>query len=56
MADRIGVISKEEIFLVEDKAELMRKLGKKQLSLQGPRAAAHHRDHRALFASHATVM
>jgi ABC-2 type transport system ATP-binding protein len=34
MADRIGVISKGAIILVEDKAELMRKLGKKQLSLQ----------------------
>jgi len=34
MADRIGVISNGEIILVEDKAELMRKLGKKQLSLQ----------------------
>jgi ABC-2 type transport system ATP-binding protein len=34
MADRIGVISKGEIILVEDKAELMRKLGKKQLVLQ----------------------
>ena len=34
MADRIGVISKGEIILVEDKAELMRKLGKKQLTLQ----------------------
>jgi len=34
MADRIGVISKGEIVLVEDKAELMRKLGKKQLTLQ----------------------
>jgi ABC-2 type transport system ATP-binding protein len=33
MADRIGVISKGEIILVEEKAELMRKLGKKQLSL-----------------------
>jgi ABC-2 type transport system ATP-binding protein len=33
MADRIGVISKGEIILVEDKAELMRKLGKKQLIL-----------------------
>jgi ABC-2 type transport system ATP-binding protein len=33
MADRIGVISKGEIVLVEDKAELMRKLGKKQLTL-----------------------
>lgn len=34
MADRIGVISKGEIILVEEKTELMRKLGKKQLSLQ----------------------
>lgn len=33
MADRIGVISKGEIILVEQKAELMRKLGKKQLVL-----------------------
>src|SRR4051794_40293203 len=34
MADRIGVISKGEIILVEGKTELMRKLGKKQLVLQ----------------------
>ncbi len=34
MADRIGVINKGEIILVEQKAELMRKLGKKQLWLQ----------------------
>lgn len=34
MADRIGVISKGEIILVEDKDVLMRKLGKKQLTLQ----------------------
>ena len=33
MADRIGVINKGEIILVEDKAELMRKLGRKQLVL-----------------------
>jgi ABC-2 type transport system ATP-binding protein len=33
MADRVGVISKGEIILVEDKAELMRKLGKKRLIL-----------------------
>ena len=33
MADRIGVISKGEILLVEDKAVLMQKLGKKQLTL-----------------------
>ena len=39
MADRIGVINKGEIILVEDKAELMRKLGKKQLTLQLQRAA-----------------
>jgi ABC-2 type transport system ATP-binding protein len=34
MADRIGVINKGEIILVENKAELMHKLGKKQLALQ----------------------
>jgi ABC-2 type transport system ATP-binding protein len=34
MADRIGVINNGEIILVEDKAELMHKLGKKQLILQ----------------------
>jgi ABC-2 type transport system ATP-binding protein len=34
MADRIGVINKGEIILVEDKAELMRKMGKKRLTLQ----------------------
>jgi ABC-2 type transport system ATP-binding protein len=34
MADRIGVISNAEIILVEDKAELMHKLGQKQLTLQ----------------------
>ena len=38
MADRVGVIRKGEIILVEDKDVLMRKLGKKQLilSLQAP--------------------
>jgi ABC-2 type transport system ATP-binding protein len=34
MADRIGVINKGEIILVEEKTALMRKLGKKQLTLQ----------------------
>ena len=33
MADRIGIISKGDIILVEDKAELMRKLSRKQLTL-----------------------
>lgn len=33
MADRVGVINHGEITLVEDKTELMRKLGKKQLTL-----------------------
>ncbi|HET9717739.1 MAG TPA: ABC transporter ATP-binding protein [Pseudolabrys sp.] len=33
MADRIGVINKGEIILVEEKQELMRKLGKKMLTL-----------------------
>jgi ABC-2 type transport system ATP-binding protein len=41
MADRIGVINKGELILVEDKAALMEKLGKRQLtlSLQSPLAA-----------------
>jgi ABC-2 type transport system ATP-binding protein len=34
MADRIGIIRKGELILVENKAELMRKLGRKQLTLQ----------------------
>jgi ABC-2 type transport system ATP-binding protein len=34
MADRIGVINKGELILIEDKAELMHKLGRKQLTLQ----------------------
>jgi len=34
MADRIGVINKGELILVEDKAVLMSKLGRKQLTLQ----------------------
>jgi ABC-2 type transport system ATP-binding protein len=34
MADRVGVINKGEIVIVEEKAELMRKLGRKQLTLQ----------------------
>src|SRR6187401_2310742 len=34
MADRVGVINKGELILVEDKAELMRKLGKKELKLE----------------------
>jgi ABC-2 type transport system ATP-binding protein len=34
MADRIGVINKGDIILVEDKAGLMQKLGKKRLTLQ----------------------
>ncbi len=34
MADRIGVIDKGELVLVEDKAVLMRKLGKKQLTVE----------------------
>jgi len=34
MADRIGVISKGELILVENKTDLMQKLGRKQLTLQ----------------------
>jgi ABC-2 type transport system ATP-binding protein len=33
MADRVGVIQKGQLILVEDKTTLMKKLGKKQLSL-----------------------
>jgi ABC-2 type transport system ATP-binding protein len=33
MADRVGVINKGEIVLVEEKAKLMQKLGRKQLKL-----------------------
>ena len=50
MADRVGVINKGEIILVENKAELMHKLGRKQLTLQlhdpltavPPELAGHH--------------
>jgi ABC-2 type transport system ATP-binding protein len=34
MADRVGVIRKGELILVEEKRELVRKLGRKQLALQ----------------------
>jgi len=34
MADRVGVINNGEIILVEDKAQLMQKLGKKQIRLE----------------------
>ena len=40
MADRIGVISKGEIILVEDKKALMQKLGTKQLTLHLQRPLA----------------
>jgi ABC-2 type transport system ATP-binding protein len=36
MADRVGVISKGELIVVEEKRTLMRKLGKKQLTLDLP--------------------
>ena len=50
MADRVGVINKGEIILVENKVELMMKLGRKQLTLQlhdpltavPPELAGHH--------------
>ena len=52
MADRVGVINKGEIVLVEEKAKLMQKLGRKQLKLHlqdkltviPPSLAAHHLD------------
>ena len=34
MADRVGVIHKGELMLVEDKAELMRKMGRKELLIE----------------------
>ncbi|HEU4987942.1 MAG TPA: ABC transporter ATP-binding protein [Rhizobiaceae bacterium] len=34
IADRVGVINKGELLLVEEKSELMRKLGEKQLTLE----------------------
>jgi ABC-2 type transport system ATP-binding protein len=34
MADRVGVINKGQLMLVEEKTELMRKMGKKELTLQ----------------------
>jgi ABC-2 type transport system ATP-binding protein len=34
MADRVGVINKGELIVVEEKSALMRKLGKKQLTLE----------------------
>ena len=40
MADRVGVINKGELILVEEKAALMRKLGKKQLTLDLPQPLA----------------
>ena len=40
MADRVGVIAKGRLILVEEKAELMRKLGRKQLVLQLAQALA----------------
>jgi ABC-2 type transport system ATP-binding protein len=40
MADRIGVISKGELIVVEEKSALMRKLGKKQLTLSLPQPLA----------------
>ena len=53
MADRVGVISKGELIVVEEKKALMRKLGKKHRHLQRQRAS--HRDPRRpeRLASHA---
>jgi ABC-2 type transport system ATP-binding protein len=36
MADRVGVISKGELIVVEEKTTLMRRMGKKQLTLELP--------------------
>ena len=40
MADRVGVIRRGELIVVEDKTLLMRKLGKKQLTVQLQRPLA----------------
>jgi len=40
MADRIGVIHKGELIVVEEKTKLMKKLGKKQLTLSLPKPLA----------------
>jgi ABC-2 type transport system ATP-binding protein len=40
MADRIGVIHKGELIVVEEKSKLMKKLGKKQLTLTLPEPLA----------------
>jgi ABC-2 type transport system ATP-binding protein len=53
MADRVGVISKGEIILVEEKAELMRKLGRKRLTLELQKAM---REIPAELASHDLVL
>ena len=42
MADRVGVIDKGAIILVENKVDLMRKLGRKQLTLQLAQALPAH--------------
>jgi ABC-2 type transport system ATP-binding protein len=41
MADRVGVINKGSLMLVEDKKQLMKKLGKKQLTLHLQRPLQH---------------
>ncbi len=50
MADRVGVISKGRIILVEDTVELMRKLGRKRLTLQLERPIAQVPDSLAPYA------
>ena len=42
MADRVGVISNGELILVEEKNELMRKMGKKQVGAASAAAARRH--------------
>ena len=53
MADRVGVINKGELILVEDKAELMHKLGKKQLSSNCSRSSTPSRPELAPYRPHA---
>ena len=42
MADRVGVIAKGKLLLVDDKAALMKKLGKRELDLTFGRADDRH--------------
>jgi ABC-2 type transport system ATP-binding protein len=50
MADRIGVISRGELILVEEKDRLMHKLGRKQLKCSSPRSSPRSRPSSPVYA------